>query len=368
MYNIGFKRLFHHSPRLLETIALCPGQGNVGPNLFKLIQYEIKHSPDAGILDTIESVRPVIDDPRILSFFDPEKSPFMIKDHSNMELLKSTSFIQPLILLTTFLNYRLIEKYSDWDVRKADYLLGHSLGELSSFVIQDVLTLESGLKIATSRGKLMESAISTGSGKNKKWGMCAILFNPVDYDICLKMCQNTLKLNVATINGFNQIVVSGKISELKEKLAEMDDLRQYYVKHNCWKGPLRKVWLKTEVPVHHPIFKSIENELNDIIMDEFAKCGSKELKVPIVSNYDGSIISLSSERALSKFVKLTSSTVKFTDCLASIHNLRQINPEMQFNFVNISEVTNGLVKRYFKDINENVNNYDLVNETLNSLQ
>lgn len=365
MIRHGIRRSFHHSSMRMETIALCPGQGNISPSLFKLIQYEVKHSPN-GILDTMESIRPIIDDPRIFSFFDPEKSPFMTKEHPNLELLKSTSFIQPLLLLTTFLNYRLIEKYSEWDVRKADYLLGLSLGELSAFVVQDVLSLESGLKIATTRGKLMEDVIHKSG--NDKWGMCALIFNPLDYQTILNVCQTTLGLNVATINGFNQIVVSGKRSELEEKLKGLEELRKNLLKTNNWRGSLKKVWLKTEVPVHHPIFESIQHDLRDVIMTEFEKCGSKELKVPIVCNVDGSIVSVSSERALDKFITLTSSTVKFTDCLESIHNLREITPEMQFNFVNVSDVTSGLVKRYFKDVNVDVNNYNLVDETFNSLQ
>lgn len=356
-------RGFHVSARALKTIALCPGQGNVGPALFNLIQHEVKCAPEL-VLETIERVRPYVEDPRIFGFFDPEKSPFMVKGHPNMALLQSTRTVQPLVLLATFLNYQLVEKYTEWDIRTADYLLGHSLGELTGFVVQDVLSLDAGMRIAATRGRLMDDVVrETG----KQWGMCALLFSPADFKVILNICQSKLGLNVATINGFNQIVVSGEKAHLVSNLEKLDQIRATLKPLGQWKGPLRKVWLQTEVPVHHPIFQSIEQELRDTIMNEYVQCGNKELRVPIVSNLDGAIVSVNAERALEKFVKLTSSTVKFTQCLETLYRVQEEQENAQLNFVNVSEVTSGIVQRYYKDAGVKIHNYNVVAETLAGL-
>lgn len=367
MQNISIfpKRLFHITPTRFNTVALFPGQGNISPKIFQLIQHQLTVEADE-ILQVLDETRPIVSDPSMFAFYDPLKSPFLKKDNEQLEKLKNTSYVQPLMLLTTYLNYKLVEKYSGWDVKRADYMIGHSLGELSALVCQDVFSIKSGMRIAQRRGELMQSITESHPGS---WGMCAVIFNQKDYQIALNTIQNVLKLDIAAINGFNQVVVTGKKDHVQKKLDELVKTRKYLNRLHKWKGGLKTVWLNTDLPAHHPILKEIEPELLELVMNEWKLCGSKKLRVPIVSNVDHSIVKVDTETALRNFVKLTSKTVMFSNCLDEVYMYKeQIDPSRILDFVNVSEVTYGLVGKYFKDANINdIQNFDLIKETMSGL-
>lgn len=350
-----FKRAFHSSRKNLEIItAVLPGQGNVSPHLFKIAHYQIEQQNNPKYKQLVEIAQEVIpEEPMLSLFFQSLTYP---DSKLSKSLLSKTSFVQPLVLLATYINYMGMKDLFDWNLKTLDYMLGHSLGELSGLVIQDVISLEDGLRIAYKRGKLMEDALLRHSIKDdEKWGMFALMFQERDFLSILKVCQENIKFNIANINGYGQIVVSGRMDDLNHKLHELDIIQKQMTAAKQWKSRIRKIKLQTDIPAHHPIFNDIKEELREMITLQ-----SETLQVPMVCNLNGLVVVKNSQRAVDNFIDVTSKPVEFVKCLETIVPMNH-DPNEMYKFFNLSDVTYGLIKRFF-NTNENVKVYDLIKE------
>ncbi|MGZ7442131.1 SDR family NAD(P)-dependent oxidoreductase [Paenibacillus sp. TH7-28] len=74
------------------------------------------------------------------------------------KLLNSTSITQPLIFS---IGYSLLELWDSWGIRP-DAVMGHSLGEYTAAVAAGVMSLEDGLHLVATRGRLMERLCQPG--------------------------------------------------------------------------------------------------------------------------------------------------------------------------------------------------------------
>lgn len=349
MTSVVARRAFH-STRLRhnKVTTVFPGQGNVSPNLFKLIHFQIDKLKNPKYIDLVNHAQSIIPDVPIASYFSGSTYPS--KNVSEVQL-SQTSVVQPLVLLASCLNCTIFKDMFDWDVKNSDYILGHSLGELSGLVAQEAITLEDGLAAAYKRGKLMEEVLSRqGDGE---WGMYALVFRDRDFDSIYKVCEENLGMNIANVNGYDQIVVSGEIEELRVKLGKLDEIQKEMTRLGQWKSRLRKVKLQTKIPAHHPVFQDIEQELRENI-----KVNLEKLKVPVVCNLNGLVVTTNTERVIDNFVNVTSKPVQFVKCLETIKNS---NSNETLKFLNFSDVTYGLTSRFFKD-DSRVEIYDLLNE------
>lgn len=340
------RRFIHTSRPLLNTItSVCPGQGNISESSFRLIQYEVDTAHNARIIELLKHAQSIVPEIPISEYFSSKTYP--AGDEIKMQL-RRTSIVQPLVLLSTYLNYEIIKAKHGWDVLRSDYLLGHSLGELSALVLQDGVSLESGLRGAYLRGKLMENAFDDG----KKWSMVALLFRSRDFESICKVCGHDIGLNIANINGYEQIVVSGEREELVEKLATLDKIQKELVSLKQWKSRIRKVWLQTEIAAHHPKLDCIKEELREII-----KVNDPELKVPIVCNLNGLVVEKNTERVIDNFIEVTSKPVQFTKCMETIAGASK----GKHSLLNVSDVTYGLTNK-FSESRDDCVSYNLLNE------
>lgn len=364
--NNLFKRNFHSTSKVFNVItAVCPGQGNISSNLFKLGQYQIDHLNNSKYKQLLSMANETIPDIAISKYFSKKTYP---DDNLLKEELSKTSFVQPLVLLSTYFNYLIFKDMFDWDIYSANYLLGHSLGELSALVIQDVISLEDGLNIAYQRGKLMENAVqrynlnnikihNNSNSYNYDWGMVALMFQERDFKSILKVCQDDIKFNIANINGYGQIVVSGKIDELRNKLDKLDEIQKQLVLSKQWRSRIKKVFLQTEIPAHHPIFDDIKEELRSLITLK-----SDQLYIPVVCNLNGLVVTKNSQRVIDNFIDVTSKPVQFVKCLETLAPCNNENKKDEvYKFLNVSDVTYGLIKRFYAR-EKRVEVYNLINE------
>lgn len=347
MFSKILRRGIHTSSSEIIT-AVCPGQGNVSPYIFKSIHNEIINNKASKYIELLKHSQSIIPEVPISEYFTNPTFP----TNSSLQL-ENTEFVQPLVLLSTYMNYLIFQDKFNYNLNHINYFLGHSLGELSALVIQDVISLEDGLRISYERGRLMNLAMKQHSSK-EDWSMVALIFKPRDFASILKICKDDIKFNISNINGYDQIVISGSKSELNEKLSKLESIQNELIKLKQWKSKIRKVWLKTKIPAHHPIFEDIQEELKSLITLK-----SENLYVPIVCNLNGLVVMKNSQRVVDNFVNATSKPVQFVKCLETIINTHDLKDENVYKFLNVSDVTYGLVNRFFKD-NDKVQVFDLI--------
>ena len=91
------------------------------------------------------------------------------------EELEQTENTQPAIFLVGFSIFQLVKKDFGVDLNKANYFVGHSLGEYTALACAEALSFSETLKLLRIRGKSMQDAVPKGEG-----GMVAILGSTPD--------------------------------------------------------------------------------------------------------------------------------------------------------------------------------------------
>ena len=181
--------------------------------------------------------------------------------------LNNTENTQPAIFLVSYCIFEAIKRESNFDLLKAKYFAGHSLGEYSALSTSSAINFETTIKLLKIRGKSMQSAVPKGSG-----GMIAILGSEINY---IKKLIESNKSNyecfIANDNSNGQIVISGKNNDLD---LFVEDLK---------KNSIKNVRLPVSAPFHCKLMKQATN----IMSDEIEKVRLTKPLVPIVSNVTG---------------------------------------------------------------------------------
>lgn len=112
--------------------------------------------------------------------------------------LNQTNYTQPALYVVNVLSY--LKKVRDGGA-KADYVIGHSLGEYDALFAARVFDFETGLKLVQKRGELMSQA--TGGG------MAAIVGLSQEAIKAVIEQNNLTQISIANVNSATQIVISG---------------------------------------------------------------------------------------------------------------------------------------------------------------
>ena len=166
------------------------------------------------------------------------------------EELNRTSITQPAILFTSYLYFERIKKSLNIE---PNILSGHSLGEYSSLVAAESLSLDDALLIVHKRGLLMESC--------EQGSMYAVI--NVDFEEIKEICSKVeiemdTIVSPANLNSPNQTVISGTIEGTD---AVIEDLKE--------RGYRKCIKLNVSIASHSKVmfptlnkFKKVLNEIN----------------------------------------------------------------------------------------------------------
>ncbi|MBS1412975.1 ACP S-malonyltransferase [Faecalibacillus faecis] len=180
---------------------------------------------------------------------------------SNPNDLLDTSVAQPLLLIYGYLAFR--ECLSKGDI-SPQFLMGHSLGEITALTCAEAISITDALKIVNYRGKLMKEF------SNKIGSMIAIIGiqQKEAEQLCADINSESNFVQVANINSLDQIVVSGNYSGLEVLKAYLD------------KMPVKIMELPMNIPFHSKLMEPIKKPFKKFLSGfEY-----RPLKYSVISN------------------------------------------------------------------------------------
>lgn len=214
------------------------------------------------------------------------------------KVLTSTPNAQPAIMATSILILRILEKEFGFRTsERADFTLGHSLGEFAALVSSGYIEFEDSLFMVQKRAESMAAATRRAEEEyGGEYGMVAIVSEPEYMRPLISAIREFVgysspgsedpspidQVLIANINSKNQIVLSGNIERIKTLVAHV----RQFLGHDP-----RAVRLKSDSPFHSPIMKPAVSVMQKILAGTSRMKGRENQdivtwpsRIPCVSN------------------------------------------------------------------------------------
>ncbi|GAA4022630.1 hypothetical protein GCM10022247_53610 [Allokutzneria multivorans] len=193
--------------------------------------------------------------------------------------LDRTEYAQPALFAVGVALFRLVESLGV----KPEFLIGHSVGEVTAAHVSGVLSLADACTFVAARGRLMQR-LSTGGA------MASIPASEAEV--------LAAGVTIAAVNGPRSVVISGEASEVEAA---------------CARWPGAKL-----LRVSHAFHSALMEPMLDSLRDVAAGLTFGEPRIPIVSNVDGKVLDLASPE---HWVRHARSCVRFADGVSTLREL-----------------------------------------------
>ncbi len=168
------------------------------------------------------------------------------------DILNQTENTQPAIFLVSFAIFNVIKNEASFNITKADYFAGHSLGEYSALACSNVINFRETIRLLKIRGNAMQNAVPNNEG-----GMVAVLGENIDkIQEIIQKNKNNFNCFLANDNSNGQVVISGKLNDLEKLTIELKKLN------------IKNIKLPVSAPFHcmlmNPATKIMDKHLNNV--------------------------------------------------------------------------------------------------------
>ncbi|MBW4478285.1 MAG: alpha/beta fold hydrolase [Tolypothrix brevis GSE-NOS-MK-07-07A] len=170
-------------------------------------------------------------------------------------LLNETAYTQPALFA---LEYALVQLWKSWGI-DPDVVMGHSVGEYVAATVAGVFSLEDGLKLIATRGRLMQQLPAGGE-------MVSVLAS--ESQVREALASYTSQVAIAAFNGPESIVISGDseaigtiCSSLESQGIKVKPLQVSHAFHSPLMEPMLREFeaVAQQVTYHQPQIPLISN-------------------------------------------------------------------------------------------------------------
>ena len=162
------------------------------------------------------------------------------------ELLDLTENTQPAIFLVSYSIFNVIKNETTFDISKANFFAGHSLGEYSALACSGVISFSKTIKLLKIRGNAMQNAVPKNEG-----GMVAVLGEESKkIQEIIEDNKNNFSCFLANDNSNGQVVISGKLDDIDQFIVELKKLN------------IKNIKLPVSAPFHCPLMSSATKIMN----------------------------------------------------------------------------------------------------------
>ncbi len=211
------------------------------------------------------------------------------KDNQETSLLDQTAYTQPALFA---IEYALAKLWESWGI-KPNIVMGHSVGEYVAATVAGVWSLEAGLKLIATRGRLMQQLPASGE-------MIAVMASELKVSQLLTAYRD--KVAIAAINGSESTVISGESVTVRAIASRLESegikTKQLQVSH-AFHSPLMEPMLAE--------FEAVANQIS-----------FNQPTIPIMSNVTGAKADNSIATA-QYWVNHVRQPVRFAQAMAALH-------------------------------------------------
>ena len=168
-----------------------------------------------------------------------------------IELLNETENTQPAIFLVSYSIFNVIKKETSFDISKADFFAGHSLGEYTALACSNVINFNETIRLLKIRGNAMQNAVPKNEG-----GMVAVLGEDISkVEELIENNQSKFSVFLANDNSVGQVVISGKLNEVEKFINVLK------------KSNIKNVKLPVSAPFHCVLMKQATQIMQEKIQN-----------------------------------------------------------------------------------------------------